>query len=348
MMEDNGKGRIVWIDQARAIAMMMVIIGHTEMGNLAITVIYSFHLPLFFLISGMVQGLSSHLDEAFGGFFKRNCKRILLPYFAWSVALIPVHWFTRVYLGGSEHWSLVKLIKAILYSNPAFHNLSMPSGALWFLPVLFIVNILFWLCKKWANEDEKKFALLIFELFILGTMNLEANNEEIYEPWHLRTALVASFFYYIGYQLMKKKNGIRMWMNIHLNLRWKQVILALVMIVVGIGAGILNGKVSMHKNIYHSVVLFVSSSLLISFGVILFSMLLPQIAVLKNMGSQTMLCLALHIPMICLVQYYSSNSYSFYINHPFLLSICTIVLLMIICHIYSWLHFRILSKKISL
>lgn len=147
---------------------------------------------------------------------------------------------------------------------------------------------------------------------------------------------------------MKKKNGIRMWMNIHLNLRWKQVILALVMIVVGIGAGILNGKVSMHKNIYHSVVLFVSSSLLISFGVILFSMLLPQIAVLKNMGSQTMLCLALHIPMIRLVQYYSSNSYSFYINHPFLLSICTIVLLMIICHIYSWLHFRILSKKISL
>ena len=48
--------RINYIDLAKGIAILCVIIGHTfsayDQGNILVQFIYSFHMPLFFILSG--------------------------------------------------------------------------------------------------------------------------------------------------------------------------------------------------------------------------------------------------------------------------------------------------------
>lgn len=43
--------RLKWIDVLKGIGMYLVILGHTHFASRG--VIYAFHMPLFFLISGM-------------------------------------------------------------------------------------------------------------------------------------------------------------------------------------------------------------------------------------------------------------------------------------------------------
>ena len=52
-MKELNKKRILWIDYAKAFAMFFVIFGHVNSGNYLTNWIYSFHMPLFFLLSGI-------------------------------------------------------------------------------------------------------------------------------------------------------------------------------------------------------------------------------------------------------------------------------------------------------
>ena len=52
-MGELNKKRVVWIDYAKAFAMLFVIIGHVETGSRLTNWVYSFHMPLFFFLSGI-------------------------------------------------------------------------------------------------------------------------------------------------------------------------------------------------------------------------------------------------------------------------------------------------------
>lgn len=52
-MKEANKKRILWIDYAKAFAMFFVVIGHVNSGNYLTNWIYSFHMPLFFFLSGI-------------------------------------------------------------------------------------------------------------------------------------------------------------------------------------------------------------------------------------------------------------------------------------------------------
>ena len=42
------------IDYARGIAMLLIVIGHTpDLNSIVVKVLYSFHVPLFFIITGI-------------------------------------------------------------------------------------------------------------------------------------------------------------------------------------------------------------------------------------------------------------------------------------------------------
>lgn len=68
--------RIEWIDMAKGLGILAVILGHCHLPDKAWNAIYSWHLPIFFLISGYFYKKRSFLDLV-----KVKFNSILKPYF---------------------------------------------------------------------------------------------------------------------------------------------------------------------------------------------------------------------------------------------------------------------------
>ena len=73
------KKRVEWIDSLRGLAMFLVILGHSFYirNNKIRNYLYSFHMPLFFFISGLT---TKRKDISFIEFIKKKAKNLLLPY----------------------------------------------------------------------------------------------------------------------------------------------------------------------------------------------------------------------------------------------------------------------------
>ncbi len=91
--------RQAWIDVARTGALVLVVAGHTERGLVAAGImtgdaaqnfdllVYSFHIPLFFLISGLLFAQSIR-RRPFVQTWKARTIRLLQPCLIWSVVLL--------------------------------------------------------------------------------------------------------------------------------------------------------------------------------------------------------------------------------------------------------------------
>ena len=91
------KKRIEWVDFAKGVAIILVIIGHTvqegKNGSILRGLIFSFHMPLFFILSS----LTFRFSETMNDFIKKTklaCKHLLCP----------VLWICII-------WTLIRIIK---------------------------------------------------------------------------------------------------------------------------------------------------------------------------------------------------------------------------------------------
>lgn len=131
--------RLEYIDILRAFAIFLVTLGHVlEYGGygdgLLYGVIYSFHMPLFFAISGFVAVYSlrnGNICLDFHGFIKFVWKKfrfIMVPYFVWNLI---VHPFAFSDCGISmDGW--LHICRSVFIAN----------DSAWFLPCLFNLSVL--------------------------------------------------------------------------------------------------------------------------------------------------------------------------------------------------------------
>ncbi|MCC3671316.1 acyltransferase family protein [Terrisporobacter mayombei] len=66
----NNKNRLYYLDNTRGFALLGVVIGHIyESNNAFINWIYSFHVPLFFIISGALLYYKDSINKVFLAYF---------------------------------------------------------------------------------------------------------------------------------------------------------------------------------------------------------------------------------------------------------------------------------------
>ncbi len=71
------KNRIGWVDLLRGVGMFLVIIGHTLYNDFGRAIIYSFHMPLFFALSGFCQ---IHISRGkINGKILNNVRKLVIP-----------------------------------------------------------------------------------------------------------------------------------------------------------------------------------------------------------------------------------------------------------------------------
>lgn len=145
------------IDICKGFACILVVFGHalkqTGEGNLVfdglLTLIYGFHMPLFFFLSGLV---SFGILELCGwkekrDYVKKRAFRLLVPYFTVGVIYMPVKYILSDYAVNEYNYS--EMWRILLGENP--------NASLWFLYVLFLISAF---CVCFLNKRNLRFWLL--------------------------------------------------------------------------------------------------------------------------------------------------------------------------------------------
>lgn len=124
--------RIEYLDIARGIGILLVVLGHNDFGAISPffhQVIYSFHVPLFFFLSGYFLNASIPFIE----YFKKRFHSVLKP-FLFTILLI---YFTSVsFERMGFQTALVRIVKSF-YGSVTY----ITWDQLWFLPNLFVVSL---------------------------------------------------------------------------------------------------------------------------------------------------------------------------------------------------------------
>ena len=124
--------RIEYLDIARGIGILLVVLGHNDFGAISPffhQVIYSFHIPLFFFLSGYFINTSL----PFFDYFKKRSHSVLKPYL-FTIFLI---YFTSVSFEKMGFQTAIGRILKSLYGTGYYID----WVQLWFLPHLFVVSL---------------------------------------------------------------------------------------------------------------------------------------------------------------------------------------------------------------
>ena len=143
------KQRIQWLDNLRAIAIFLVVLGHTAgLSETVEKLIFSFHMPIFFWISGLFAKESIR-DETVKEFISKRWRKRLIPYAAFS-AISYVAWFLVFRHFGSQAEMNISPLRPIIgffYGN-GINNWLVTNTVLWFFLCLFVTEIFFTSSKK--------------------------------------------------------------------------------------------------------------------------------------------------------------------------------------------------------
>lgn len=133
------QSRNVTLDIAKGIGICLVVLGHIQ--NPTQTYIYGFHMPLFFILSGMFFK-EKYLDESVK-YIKSRFQRLLLPFL-----LINIFAYFVFPHEIAPWWRMFGLVAAIDYPNSML-------GAVWFLKSLFVVSLMYYvylsIYRKWLH-----------------------------------------------------------------------------------------------------------------------------------------------------------------------------------------------------
>ena len=153
-------GRLLYIDKLRALAMLLVVMGHTiyfcmyheeRFNDSIFNVICSFHVPLFFFLSGVVITNPPDIKK-----FLAKAKKFLLPFFI--VGFINAILIDKVYLffvngGHNGYWYLLTLTIFYMMTIPFRINKKESSIASFFIDIFIalVVWILFFLSMRLSD-----------------------------------------------------------------------------------------------------------------------------------------------------------------------------------------------------
>ncbi len=331
---DSEKGRIIWIDQLRGIAFFFVILGHVALPKEMQSLIYSFHMPLFFLISGLTVNRKKLIDTHIKDYVIKQAKSLIIPYFWMSFLCFPLWYFAFHILSHSTNTTVWGAFKGILAGNNLI--ISSTSNALWFVLVLFVANILYACFLKLTNGNEAVLLCMILICVALGYLD-----KGVAQLWHFNVALNAVAMLYIGNRFMlwyKKCN----FSNNKVSCSYVAKLLGVILVLVGIGAVShnFNGRISMTANKFGaSLLLFYITALAFSAAVALIVIHLPKIPVITYIGKNTLLYLGIHIPILRIFEKAFPDiflQYKFSIPFAFVLYLGIIPIVMLFKKFFSY------------
>ena len=136
MQENRKKKQLNYLDIARGIGIIVVILAHVDTGdNPMCSWIGSFCMAIFFFVSGaLLHYLDRWRNESFARIIVKRLKGVLYPYFSFSALIILYYTFMRVVFKEGSFSNIAEIVKSTLTLSG--------YDALWFMPTLFFAEVI--------------------------------------------------------------------------------------------------------------------------------------------------------------------------------------------------------------
>ena len=235
--------RNLTLDLVKGVAIMAVIIGHLD--NCADVLeympykilhklIYSFHMPLFFIVAGFFFRPKS---------IYQDFKRLFYPYFFLAIVCLLFIWITTQDMSHDHQMEHIKLfVKRVLWGSGGYSEAPYFGKVPDYLPVWFLCALLW--CKQAFTvitsivgkyHKENLYVLGIISL-LLSMLFTYIDRRIIYIPLSFNQGLSAIIFFYIGYLArqiynqggfcVKKWHLVIVCLIVMINIPWGTIILA--------------------------------------------------------------------------------------------------------------------------
>ena len=156
--------RLNWIDWAKALAITFVVYGHTpaEKWDFLHCYITSFHMPLFFFISGFLTK-KEYMSKAT---LNKYWHTLILPYLCYNAIFYP-YWAIRFTISNptTEWFDYIKpIIGTFMLQFKTPYN-DYLNGVTWFIAALIVMKIILSICNKYKIGEYVILFLTIITAF---------------------------------------------------------------------------------------------------------------------------------------------------------------------------------------
>lgn len=281
------KKRIGYIDMAKGLAIILVIVGHSSfVPHIAKMILYIFHIPLFFFLSGFTLNVRKY--ETFSGYFLNKLKGLVVPFFLLNSFVFLFQLFV-MYPDQVLSFNILHFIKQLLLSDRLHIYFQ-----LWFLNVLFLAHIFsyFILKRRW---NLGQWVIIILSLLILVYLGQKVYEREYYLIWNIDLVPVAMIFILLG---VWTKN------NLHQLEKYFSVYFLPVGVILTVLVGGMNYRLSGNQivDLYYQQIgnhfLLYLAAISGIWSVLIFFKTLPESSVMKSIGQKTLIYYGVHSPIV--------------------------------------------------
>lgn len=213
--------RYGFIDSAKGIGILLVVFAHVvaahKVGMKTEEVITSFHMPLFFVLSGLFFSRKGSFKQ----FIINKTNRLIAPFVFFFIIFSILAFIHYGYKG-----TLLENTPTILLG--IYNEWIYIGGAIWFLMALWFVYLLFYTATLIKNEW-----VCVIVSFLMGCVGLLLGFNHIELPFWFDTALTCTPYFAMGYLIKNHTELLKPGRYDKFNLLFFVVFLVIVVLCAG-------------------------------------------------------------------------------------------------------------------
>ena len=291
-MENQKIGsRLEYIDTVKGIGILFVVYTHVNYTPLPLSLIYSFHMPLFFILSGMLFSRDRYTD--FGAFLRRRLQTLMLPYLVVCLVSLAGLFVLERCLPELYDRTREEYISYFCQIFLAQGSKGMLNVPMWFVPCLFAVEIMYYFLAKLEISVRIPACMALAALGWLLESGLLAFDNTVL-PWTLDSALFALGFYAAGNMAFPAvKRGVER-IRDHRHRRILCMDLILIGVVLWLPLALLNGKISLGSRVLGNGILLFLTGVFGTVALFGLGILLEKCRFLRFCGRNSFYIMAVH------------------------------------------------------
>lgn len=296
------------IDVAKGIGILLVVFAHMNYVEPWQSIIYGFHIPLFFILAGMTFQKDKY--PCLGAFVKRRIQTLLVPYLFFALFSVIFRLALDIAFNGISSTAFVSASKHLLqFITARYSQQAAANVALWFVPCLFLLECLYYMIMQIPSRVVSFGTIVLLVGFGWYTESGYCPIDLSVLPWNFSSACFSIGFYAVGHQ---SANKLLSFLSLNRTLYKKvcTLVAAGFCFAVVIVAAKVNGRVSIGSRVLGNGFLFYLSGIMGSLSILLIGECFKKSSLITFWGRSSFCIMATHL----LIQKMILQSYQYLLH----------------------------------